>query len=147
MVSEQKDQLTSKAMEKKDELLEKADQTLQSSAASQQQPHGGQQGGSSNQANPRASEGPSVRQSRAGIRSHSHGWSFVIVEGGPQVPTERTSSDGRRRDRMKRRRPARCGHSSNRDKRCYVKRVRILNDIATLATAHHAIEDCTEKCV
>lgn len=36
MVSEQKEQLTAKAMEKKDDLLEKADQSLKSSARSQQ---------------------------------------------------------------------------------------------------------------
>ena len=60
VVSEQKDQLTSKAMEKKDELLEKADQTLQSSAGSQQQPHTGQQGGSSNQGETQGSTEPFI---------------------------------------------------------------------------------------
>jgi hypothetical protein len=53
MIAQQKDELTSKAMEKKDELLEKADETLQSSS-------GSQQGGSSNQGHTQGSDEPFI---------------------------------------------------------------------------------------
>jgi hypothetical protein len=60
MVSEQKDQLTSKAMEKKDELLDKADQKLQPSSGSQ---HGEQAG---RQPSPRGAAGSPDETETAG---------------------------------------------------------------------------------
>lgn len=61
MVSQQKDELTSKAMEKKDDLLEKADQTLRSSSPPQQRTQASQQqGGSSSQGDNQVADGPFI---------------------------------------------------------------------------------------